>query len=157
MIMCLFFPFLKNMRTGHRAVPSCQEAIECGNAPFGGGHGYLFEPGDHPFHQALNIYTLSYIYFHPEGQAQVLLPINLVIHSVITTMSADPQPEPIPGAQVLQHVTDVHCHPTDSPIPRESMQDLSITICAMSTRPSDQVLVRELAEAHPDKVVPCFG
>jgi TatD related DNase len=60
-------------------------------------------------------------------------------------------------SQVLRHVVDVHCHPTDSPIPLQSMQELSITICAMSTRPSDQVLVRELAEAHPDKVVPCFG
>ncbi|KAG6335473.1 hypothetical protein ID866_3623 [Astraeus odoratus] len=37
------------------------------------------------------------------------------------------------------------------------MDNLPITICAMSSRPSDQSLVRDLAFAYPDKVVPCFG
>lgn len=37
------------------------------------------------------------------------------------------------------------------------MDNLAITICAMSSRPADQSLVRDLANAYPDKVVPCFG
>jgi hypothetical protein len=64
---------------------------------------------------------------------------------------------PLPVPEVLRHVVDVHCHPTDSQIQPKSMEDLQITICAMSTRPSDQDLVGVLAEARPDKVVPCFG
>ncbi|KIK70620.1 hypothetical protein GYMLUDRAFT_149638 [Collybiopsis luxurians FD-317 M1] len=59
---------------------------------------------------------------------------------------------------VLRHVVDVHCHPTDAPsIDPQSMADLSITVCAMSSRPSDQSLVRNLAQAYPEKVIPCFG
>ncbi|KAF8140524.1 hypothetical protein EV363DRAFT_354286 [Boletus edulis] len=37
------------------------------------------------------------------------------------------------------------------------MDTLAITICAMSSRPADQSLVRGLANAYPEKVVPCFG
>lgn len=37
------------------------------------------------------------------------------------------------------------------------MDQLPITICAMSCRPSDQSHVRDLALAYPEKVVPCFG
>ncbi|TFK77437.1 Metallo-dependent hydrolase [Pluteus cervinus] len=63
-----------------------------------------------------------------------------------------------PHPQVLQHVVDVHCHPTDAPfIAPESMERLNITICAMSSRQSDQVLVRNLAATYPTKVIPCFG
>ncbi|KAH7923253.1 Metallo-dependent hydrolase [Leucogyrophana mollusca] len=58
---------------------------------------------------------------------------------------------------VLRHVVDVHCHPTDSEISQLSMDRLPITICAMATRQADQGLVRDLAAAHPDKVIPCFG
>ncbi|KAF9270711.1 Metallo-dependent hydrolase [Marasmius fiardii PR-910] len=55
------------------------------------------------------------------------------------------------------HVIDVHCHPTDSDIPTESIEALEIRICAMSTRREDQPLVRSLALSYPDKVIPCFG
>ncbi|OSD06213.1 Metallo-dependent hydrolase [Trametes coccinea BRFM310] len=60
---------------------------------------------------------------------------------------------------VLAHVVDVHCHPTDSKaeMTHRVVEDLPIRICAMATRRSDQELVADLARAHPDKVVPCFG
>ncbi|KAF8346953.1 TatD DNase family Scn1 [Amanita rubescens] len=64
----------------------------------------------------------------------------------------------LPNEQILRHVVDVHCHPTDAPqIPHETMQRLSITLCAMATRQSDQQRVRDLALQYPDKVIPCFG
>lgn len=64
----------------------------------------------------------------------------------------------LPPSEVLQHVVDVHCHPTDAPsILPESMEKLDITICAMSSKPSDQPLVYNLAKSHPRKVIPCFG
>ncbi|TDL28087.1 TatD DNase family Scn1 [Rickenella mellea] len=63
----------------------------------------------------------------------------------------------MPSARVLKHVIDVHCHPTDSQIPEAVISSLPITICAMSTRQNDQVLVRNLATAYPHNVLPCFG
>lgn len=65
----------------------------------------------------------------------------------------------LPSAEVLRHIVDVHCHPTDAPegVSDASMESLEITICAMSTMPSDQAKVRNLALRYPDKVVPCFG
>ncbi|KAL4070703.1 hypothetical protein J3A83DRAFT_4372885 [Scleroderma citrinum] len=65
--------------------------------------------------------------------------------------------EHLPSLEVLRHVVDVHCHPTDSPVSPDVMDQLPITICAMSSQPSDQSRVRDLALAYPDKVVPCFG
>ncbi|KAH9897885.1 hypothetical protein C8Q73DRAFT_682898 [Cubamyces lactineus] len=61
--------------------------------------------------------------------------------------------------EVLAHVVDVHCHPTDSDfgMTSEFVKELPIRICAMSTRRSDQELVANLARAHPEKVIPCFG
>ncbi|KAK0208919.1 TatD related DNase-domain-containing protein [Desarmillaria ectypa] len=65
---------------------------------------------------------------------------------------------PLPDESVLQHVVDVHCHPTDAPsISPESMDELQITICAMGSRTSDQALVKKLASSYPKKVIPCFG
>ncbi|KAG9314127.1 hypothetical protein JVU11DRAFT_4912 [Chiua virens] len=64
---------------------------------------------------------------------------------------------PLPPLDVLRHVVDVHCHPTDSDITAQAIDNLAITICAMSSRAADQPLVRDLARAHPDKVIPCFG
>ncbi|KAJ6503251.1 TatD DNase family Scn1 [Mycena vitilis] len=59
---------------------------------------------------------------------------------------------------VLQHVRDVHCHPTEADsISGESMARLAIGCCAMSTHQGDQSLVRDLALQNPDKVIPCFG
>ena len=62
-----------------------------------------------------------------------------------------------PSQDVLKHVVDVHCHPTDSEIPDDVMCELPITVCAMATRQEDQALVAGLARAHPDRVIPCFG
>ena len=68
------------------------------------------------------------------------------------------QPDTIPASpEVLAHVVDVHCHPTDSPIDQQQIDSLHIRVCAMATRPSDQGLVYDFAIAHPDKVIPCFG
>ncbi|GJJ13230.1 hypothetical protein Clacol_007481 [Clathrus columnatus] len=58
---------------------------------------------------------------------------------------------------VLAHVVDVHCHPTDSVIPDSIMDSLALKICAMATKQADQGLVRELANKWPDNVIPCFG
>ena len=60
---------------------------------------------------------------------------------------------------VLEHVVDVHCHPTDSDMAMTLavVQDIPMRLCAMATRQSDQRLVADLARAHPDKVIPCFG
>lgn len=64
----------------------------------------------------------------------------------------------LPSDDVLRHVVDVHCHPTDAPqISPEAMDQLQITVCAMASRESDQPLVRNLATSHPSKVIPCFG
>jgi len=63
----------------------------------------------------------------------------------------------IPSADILRHVVDVHCHPTDTSVSFESMERLEITVCAMATRTSDQDLVRDLAEKWPTKVLPAFG
>ncbi|KAH8120031.1 TatD DNase family Scn1 [Phellopilus nigrolimitatus] len=62
-----------------------------------------------------------------------------------------------PSKDILKHVIDAHCHPTDSDIPSEIMDNLSITVCAMATHQGDQALVARLARNHPEKVVPCFG
>ncbi|KAI0828973.1 hypothetical protein BC628DRAFT_1315822 [Trametes gibbosa] len=60
---------------------------------------------------------------------------------------------------VLAHVIDVHCHPTDSnfAMTLEVAKSLPMRVCAMATRRSDQQLVADLARAHPDRVIPCFG
>ncbi|XP_006454133.1 hypothetical protein AGABI2DRAFT_189440 [Agaricus bisporus var. bisporus H97] len=64
----------------------------------------------------------------------------------------------LPSDDVLRHVVDVHCHPSDAPqISPEAMDQLQITVCAMASRESDQPLVRNLATSHPSKVIPCFG
>jgi Tat protein secretion system quality control protein TatD with DNase activity len=64
-----------------------------------------------------------------------------------------------PNADVLRHIVDVHCHPTDAPggVSDASMERLGITICAMATMQSDQDKVKALALRYPEKVVPCFG
>jgi Tat protein secretion system quality control protein TatD with DNase activity len=72
-------------------------------------------------------------------------------------MHVEPLPPSLPPLDVLRHVVDVHCHPTDSEVTTQAMDNLAITICAMSSRPADQPLVRDLANAYPEKVVPCFG
>lgn len=63
----------------------------------------------------------------------------------------------MPPTDVLQHVIDVHAHPTDSNITEAEIDQLPITVCAMATRHNDQQLVAKLARALPEKIVPCFG
>ncbi|KAF9074909.1 TatD DNase family Scn1 [Rhodocollybia butyracea] len=65
----------------------------------------------------------------------------------------------LPSPDVLRHIVDVHCHPTDAPtIIPEAMENLALgTIVSMSSCSRDQVLVRNLAMSYPDKVIPCFG
>lgn len=65
----------------------------------------------------------------------------------------------LPSADVLRHIVDVHCHPTDAAeiVSSDSMDKLGITICAMSSMHSDQGKVRDLHRRYPEKVVPCFG
>ncbi|KAJ4002267.1 hypothetical protein F5050DRAFT_1559054 [Lentinula boryana] len=64
----------------------------------------------------------------------------------------------LPSSEILRHLVDVHCHPTDAPsISPASMEKLGITICAMSSKASDQLLVYNLAKSYPKKVIPCFG
>ena len=61
--------------------------------------------------------------------------------------------------EVLAHIVDVHCHPTDSNMAMtlDAMRDIPIRLCAIATRQSDQRLVADLACAYPESVVPCFG
>lgn len=65
----------------------------------------------------------------------------------------------LPHLSVLAHITDVHCHPTDARdgIPTKSMEQLQLTICAMSTNQFDQEKLKALANGFPDKVIPAFG
>ncbi|THH08349.1 hypothetical protein EW145_g2767 [Phellinidium pouzarii] len=79
------------------------------------------------------------------------------MNAAISTEPASATAMMLPSADVLKHVIDVHCHPTDSETPKNLMDELPITVCAMATRHDDQALVAELANAYPDKVVPCFG
>lgn len=59
--------------------------------------------------------------------------------------------------ELLKHIVDVHCHPTDYPITREDTKKLHIRICTMASRQSDQKLVADFAREYPDKVIPAFG
>ena len=53
---------------------------------------------------------------------------------------------------VLAHVVDVHCHPTDNEIGVEDAANLPIRLCAMASRADDQTKVAELATKNPKKV-----
>jgi hypothetical protein len=63
----------------------------------------------------------------------------------------------LPSNKVLEHVVDVHCHPTDTEVSIEALNSLSMRICAMASRRTDQSRVAEIARSHPDKVTPAFG
>ncbi|KIM32290.1 hypothetical protein M408DRAFT_63027 [Serendipita vermifera MAFF 305830] len=64
----------------------------------------------------------------------------------------------LPPKEVLEHVVDVHCHPTDAgDISDDVMNNLHIKICAMATHSNDQQRVSDLATRFPDNVIPCFG
>ncbi|KAF8971729.1 TatD DNase family Scn1 [Flammula alnicola] len=65
----------------------------------------------------------------------------------------------LPSADVLRHIVDVHCHPTDASgiVSDASMSKLGISICTMSSMESDQDKVKDLASRYPEQVIPCFG
>ncbi|KAI0094465.1 TatD DNase family Scn1 [Irpex rosettiformis] len=72
--------------------------------------------------------------------------------------SSSSSSDALPPVCILAHLVDVHCHPTDSSFSSSVMDNLPLKhICAMATRATDQSLVKELAFAYPEKVVPCFG
>ncbi|TCD64062.1 hypothetical protein EIP91_004570 [Steccherinum ochraceum] len=95
--------------------------------------------------------------FHVASRSRLVLLVIEKQRNIPTTDMAELDRASSPNPSVLAHVVDVHCHPTDSPVPSEVMDQLSIRICAMSTRASDQPLVRDLANKYPAKVIPCFG
>jgi Tat protein secretion system quality control protein TatD with DNase activity len=67
-------------------------------------------------------------------------------------------PHALPASEILAHLIDVHCHPTDAPsIAASTIESLPCTLCAMSTQEGDQSKVASLARARPDRVVPAFG
>ncbi|TRM66273.1 hypothetical protein BD626DRAFT_487260 [Schizophyllum amplum] len=76
-----------------------------------------------------------------------------------TPVSSHPSvpPAPLPVGDVLTHIVDVHCHPTDSPIPDELLKEPGHKMCAMATRRGDQARVAALARAYPKRVIPAFG
>ena len=54
-----------------------------------------------------------------------------------------------PAPQVLAHLVDVHCHPTDAPsLTASTIESPACTLCAMSTQAGDQSKVAALARAH---------
>ena len=90
----------------------------------------------------------------PSPNVSTSIPAAIPSEDVLLQRELDRVPR-----EVLAHVVDVHCHPTDSDfgMTSEFVKELPIRICAMSTRRSDQELVAKLAQAHPEKVIPCFG
>ncbi|TFY54104.1 hypothetical protein EVG20_g9847 [Dentipellis fragilis] len=58
---------------------------------------------------------------------------------------------------VLAHVVDVHCHPSQRSIEHSVTSALVHAICPMASRPWDQPRIRALAEQCPEKVIPAFG
>jgi len=64
----------------------------------------------------------------------------------------------LPPPEILAHLVDVHCHPTDAPeIAASTIESIPCTLCAMSTQEGDQSKVAALARARPDRVIPAFG
>ena len=64
----------------------------------------------------------------------------------------------LPAPEVLVHVVDVHCHPTDaSSILASTIETLPCTLCAMATQEGDQSKVADLARTRQDRIVPAFG
>ena len=58
----------------------------------------------------------------------------------------------LPAHDVLAHVVDVHCHPTDNEVGIEDVANLPIRLCAMATRADDQAKVADLATKNPKRV-----
>ena len=63
----------------------------------------------------------------------------------------------LPSKDVLEHVVDVHCHPTDEiEITDDVMNSLHIKICAMATNSNDQQRVADLVKRFPHNVWTIF-
>jgi hypothetical protein len=58
----------------------------------------------------------------------------------------------LPGEDVLAHVVDVHCHPTDGKVGAEDVAGLPIRLCAMASRADDQAKVADLATKNSKRV-----
>jgi len=58
----------------------------------------------------------------------------------------------LPAKDVLAHVVDAHCHPTDNEVEGEDVASLPIRLCAMATRADDQAKVADLATKNPKRV-----
>jgi hypothetical protein len=58
----------------------------------------------------------------------------------------------LPAKDVLAHIVDVHCHPTDNEVGVEDAASLPIRLCAMATRADDQAKVADLANKNPKRV-----
>jgi Tat protein secretion system quality control protein TatD with DNase activity len=56
---------------------------------------------------------------------------------------------------VLPHIVDAHCHPTNAT--DEEMAGVTSRMCIMSMHQEDQKQVEVLAEKYPTKVIPFFG
>jgi Tat protein secretion system quality control protein TatD with DNase activity len=65
----------------------------------------------------------------------------------------------LPSKDILEHIVDVHCHPTDEiEIADDVMTNLHIKICAMATNSEDQQRVAELARRFPGNVrIPSYS
>jgi Tat protein secretion system quality control protein TatD with DNase activity len=67
-------------------------------------------------------------------------------------------PHSLPAPEILAHLIDVHCHPTDAPtIAVSTIESFPCTLCPMASRVEDQSKVAALVRARPDRVVPGFG
>ncbi|GAA5869639.1 hypothetical protein JCM16303_000532 [Sporobolomyces ruberrimus] len=64
-----------------------------------------------------------------------------------------------PDPTILKRLHDAHCHPTDDDdFSREKLDELSTgNFCVMSSSLSNQDKTKQVYEARPDDVIPCFG
>ena len=59
----------------------------------------------------------------------------------------------LPPREVLEHLVDVHCHPTEElEVSDEAMRELPLRICAMSSNSDDQEKVEDLYNRYSQKV-----
>lgn len=80
--------------------------------------------------------------------------------STTTSKFQDADPSKIDRI-LLRLLVDVHCHPTDSRsynLSTLNINDISMKqICVMSSTIENQVATRDLKNAYPDRIIPCYG
>ena len=87
----------------------------------------------------------------PSEEELLDYPTTDVIKELLSSSSTIPQ-------DLRRRLHDAHCHPTDHPNTLAEIDPTaSGSLCAMSTRPTDQSLVDTFAKDNPDNVVPFFG